>query len=60
MSREGGSRSESSNTVAGRGKTRVQRFLKNLQQGPAGINLSTTHGTAELSDPAIRLGDFDV
>jgi hypothetical protein len=51
----GASRSEAVTVL---GKRRVPAFLKNLQQGLLDQSVDDARH-AELSDPAIRLGDFD-
>src|SRR5262252_569173 len=51
----GASRSEAVTVL---GKRRVPALLKNLQQGLLDQSVDDTRH-AELSDPAVRLGDFD-
>jgi len=52
------SRASGSEAVAVLGKRRVPALLENLQQGLLDQSVDDT-GHAELSDPALRLGDFD-
>jgi hypothetical protein len=52
------SRVSRSEAVTVLGKRRVPAFLQNLQQGLLDQSVNDARH-AELSDPAVRLGDFD-